>query len=99
MIEPMILIPLVENCFKHCDFETNENAFVRIFLKRKNDQLFFKTQNSKNITDIQKDEIGGVGVENIRQRLALHYPLRHQFKIENKKEVFEVEVVLSTVGN
>ena len=99
MIEPMILIPLVENCFKHCDFETNENAFVRIFLKRKNDQLFFKTQNSKNITDIQKDKIGGVGVENIRQRLALHYPLRHQFKIENKKEVFEVEVVLSTVGN
>jgi len=91
-IEPMILIPIVENCFKHCDFDTNERAFICIDLKVRNGQLFFKTVNSKDDRNQQKDRVGGVGLENIRKRLELRYQNKHELSINN--EAFRFEVVL-----
>lgn len=94
MIEPMILIPLVENCFKHCDFDTNESAFTRIILEIRNGSLIFKTQNSKNEIDTQKDTVGGVGLENIKRRLNMYYPNRHVFEIQNDSKFFAVNLSL-----
>lgn len=93
-IEPMMLIPLVENCFKHCDFDTNPAAFVKISLNVDQKRLVFTTCNSKNDSLRQKDQVGGVGLENIRQRLALKYPGRHQMTVDNQEEVFRVELRL-----
>jgi sensor histidine kinase YesM len=95
-IEPMILIPLVENCFKHCDFDTNENAFVKINLYIENKNLTFHTQNSKNEELQQKDKTGGVGLENIRKRLELLYGNQYSFVIRNEKDTFEVTLSLAT---
>lgn len=92
MMEPMILIPLVENCMKHCDFDTNDRAFVRITLKTAYGKLFFQTINSKSDNDLQKDKVGGVGLENIRKRLMLKYPERFSFEISDKKDTFEVRL-------
>lgn len=94
MVEPMILIPIVENCLKHCDFDTNESAFVRINLEVSAGALVFHTLNSKNEADQQKDEVGGVGLDNIRKRLTLKYPERHTFTINDKKDTFELQLVL-----
>ncbi|MEK7253581.1 MAG: histidine kinase [Bacteroidota bacterium] len=69
LVEPMILIPMVENCFKHCDFDTNPAAFAKIELTVEDNCLIFKTINTKNYADRQKDSTGGVGLENIRRRL------------------------------
>ncbi len=91
-IEPMILIPLVENCFKHCDFETNETAFTVIKLTISETALLFFTQNTFNKNDEQKDKIGGVGLQNIHRRLALRYPDKHEFKYDFKGNVFEVSL-------
>lgn len=93
-IEPMMLIPLVENCFKHCDFDTNDDAFVRIELEADDQRLRFLTVNSKNDQLQQKDKVGGVGLENIRQRLALKYPQRHSLRVENQDRTFSVEMQL-----
>ena len=90
-IEPMILIPLVENCFKHCDFESNENAFVKIESSLQNGQLVFKTTNSKNEGDQQKDGTGGVGLANIIKRLELKHPGNFKLEITDKKDTFETE--------
>lgn len=92
MIEPMILIPIVENCLKHCDFDTNSQAFVRIALKTQGGKLYFQTVNSKSDSDLQKDKVGGVGLENIRKRLMLKYPERFSFEINDKKDTFEVRL-------
>ncbi|MEL6867869.1 MAG: histidine kinase [Bacteroidota bacterium] len=94
MIEPMILIPLVENCLKHGDFNTNPNAFVAISLLAEKDHLWFKTHNSKNDADQQKDKTGGVGLQNIQKRLALKYPERHQFEQKAGETDFEVNLKL-----
>ncbi len=92
MIEPMILIPIVENCFKHCDFDTNEKAFVKIALNTTEKKVVFHTSNSKNDQNTQKDKVGGVGTENIQKRLELKYPDRHKLEIRDSGEVFEVDL-------
>jgi len=91
-IEPMILIPLVENCFKHCDFEENDEAFIEMNLVLAEDQLSFKTRNTYNPDDRQRDKTGGVGLENIRHRLSMKYPERHHIKIKSDHQIFEIDV-------
>lgn len=93
-IEPMILIPLVENCFKHCDLDTNPEAFVELLLNVEDDRLYFKTRNSKNDRQMQKDKTGGVGLDNIRRRLELKHPGKYQLKLENADAVFTVVLTL-----
>ena len=93
-IEPMILIPLVENCFKHCDFETNELAFTRLHLSVNENDLHFNAVNSKNDLNQQKDEIGGIGLDNIRKRMQLKYPNRHQLNIIDEENLFTVNLTL-----
>jgi two-component system, LytTR family, sensor kinase len=91
-LEPMILIPIVENCLKHCDFDTNEKAFARIELKADGDGLSFRTVNTRNEREVQKDMVGGVGLENIQKRLELKYPGRYRFSVKNLPDLFEVEL-------
>jgi LytS/YehU family sensor histidine kinase len=93
-IEPMILIPIVENCFKHCDFDSNEQAFVCIYLQLINGELHFKTVNSKDDRNQQKDRVGGVGLENIRKRLDLKYREKYALRIHNETDKFVVELDL-----
>jgi two-component system, LytTR family, sensor kinase len=93
-VEPMIFIPLVENCFKHCDFETNEKAFIEMVLKEENGHLFFTTRNTFDDSDVQKDKVGGVGLENIKQRLALRYKEHFDIRFGKKDNVFEVRLTI-----
>jgi sensor histidine kinase YesM len=93
-IEPMILIPLVENCFKHCDFDSNESAFTRIELLAEDKCFVFSTFNTKNNHNRQKDGVGGVGLENIRKRLELQYENRYELMIDHQKTTFFVKLTL-----
>lgn len=91
-IEPMILIPIVENCFKHCDFDTNEKAYVQLRLQTQKQLIAFTALNSYNPYEAQKDPQGGVGQENIRRRLELKYPDRHFFRIEKNTFTYLVHL-------
>lgn len=93
-LEPMLLIPLVENCCKHVDFELNEKAFIQLDLRVEQGWLHFLTCNSKNAQDTQKDKVGGVGLENLRQRLELLYPQAHRFSVKEEENSFEVNFSL-----
>jgi len=95
-IEPMILIPIVENCFKHCDFNENPYAFIEIRLHLEQDTLYFHTKNSKNDADKQKDQVGGVGLENIKKRLKLNNEQQYELNIEDRHNYFEVNLKLKT---
>jgi LytS/YehU family sensor histidine kinase len=93
-IEPMILIPLVENSCKHCDFDLNEHAFIVLDLELRADKLSFQTRNSRTLYDTQKDQAGGVGLGNIQKRLELKYPGTHTFQIEAQPTCFNVTLTL-----
>ncbi len=80
-IEPLLLLPFVENALKHGDLEANSTAFLRITLRNEPNSLVFMVENSFNPDDQQKDSTNsGVGLENVRQRLELNYPRRHRFE-------------------
>lgn len=89
-IAPMLLIPFVENAFKH-GISFNEPSFIRINLQVLENRLLFSVSNSvhsKKSKDTEQHK-GGIGLENVKQRLALLYPSRHDLVIrENPKEYF-----------
>lgn len=87
-IIPMVLIPIVENCFKHSDIEINENGYIRISIDILADKLVFKTTNTF-IENKQKDKVGGVGLTNIKKRLTLHYKENAVFRTFVHKNIFE----------
>ncbi len=93
-IEPMILIPLVENCFKHCDFDVNPQAYTQIVLKVEQDELYFHTYNTRDDNDLQKDATGGVGLKNIQKRLRLKYPDSHSLEIDKQLKSFRVDLYI-----
>ncbi len=75
-LEPMLLIPLVENCLKHSDLGQHPAAFVHLTLdvETVSNSLLFVTENTYEPHDHAKDDTPGVGLANIRRRLALTYP-------------------------
>ncbi len=95
-IEPLLFLPLVENALKHSDLDSRpDTAHLNILLHSEAQGLFFRVENSFDPANVQKDEVGGVGLENIRQRLALHYRGRHRFEARAEGEVFVAEMRLT----
>jgi len=97
LIEPMILIPIVENCFKHCNYETDDQAFIRLNMAVTQGYLHFTAINSKDDNDKQKDRVGGVGLENIKKRLQLKDEGDYKLKIKNDPHYFELHLSLKTI--
>ncbi|MCB0530749.1 MAG: histidine kinase [Saprospiraceae bacterium] len=92
-IEPVLLLPLVENALKHGDLDDNPGtSFLNIRLENTRELLAFTVENSFDPENRQKDSVGGVGLENIRRRLELHYPGRHRFSVQDEGTVFNVRV-------
>lgn len=73
LIEPVLLLPLVENALKHGDLDTNPGGYLHIALHSDAQRLVFRVENTFDPDNRQKDEAGGVGLANIRRRLELHY--------------------------
>ncbi len=87
-IEPLLLLPLVENALKHGDLEVQTAGYLHILLRKEAKRLVFRVENSFNPDDQQKDEVGGVGLDNIRRRLELNYPGQHRLEIRQEQERF-----------
>ncbi|MGZ3755723.1 MAG: sensor histidine kinase [Mucilaginibacter sp.] len=89
-IAPMLLIPFVENAFKH-GISLREPSHIKISLQTRGKELLFDVYNSihhKQGIDPEKDK-SGIGLENVKQRLLLLYPKRHDLVIrESAKEFF-----------
>src|SRR4029079_8991062 len=76
-IEPMLLIPFVENAFKH-GTGLIENAEIDIELKTRNDILYFTVRNKYNHEFVEeKDKTSGIGLSNVERRLNLLYAKNH----------------------
>lgn len=90
LISPMILIPFVENAFKH-GISLQSPSHIKITLQTSGQTLYFDVHNSihsKHNNDPEKLK-SGIGLQNVKQRLALIYPDQHELIIrENAKEFF-----------
>ena len=88
-IAPMIILPFVENCFKHGASEELQQGWVTVQIEATPDTVLIKVENSKAHTENNHNGTG-IGVQNVKRRLSLLYPNRHELKILDGKETFLV---------
>lgn len=87
-IAPMILIPFVENSFKHGNITKGELK-VSIQVEMNNNLLSFEIDNTSKAS---KEASTGIGLENIKKRLELLYPDRYKLIIQNQENIFKVKL-------
>ena len=98
-IAPMVLLPFVENAIKHGNIEKIKEAFMDISLQVTSELIHFKIENSIPKEDINKDKIGGIGIENVRKRLAIIYPNNHNLTIDTTANIFKVDLTIQPSKN
>ena len=95
IIEPMLLIPFVENAFKH-GVGMVIDPIIAIRLKISEKALSFSVKNKiAPETALEKDESSGIGLKNVQRRLELLYPKTHQLTVRNENGWFEVQLNLT----
>jgi two-component system, LytTR family, sensor kinase len=94
-IAPMLLIPFVENAFKH-GISLQGKSWIKIDLTRIDNVLFFEVKNSvhTNKGNLEKGK-SGIGLSNVKDRLKLQYPDKHLLKIDETENEFTVKLVLT----
>lgn len=88
-IAPLIILPFVENCFKHGASEELEHSWVKVAIERDNERLVIKVENNK-VSGNGHAKSEGIGIHNVKRRLDLLYPGRYDLKIINGEETFLV---------
>ena len=87
----MLLLPLVENAFKHGVANDHEDP-IKINIIANQKILHFSVSNKKSAAN--KDAIGGVGLNNVERRLQLLYPERYKLNIVNSSTHYTTELML-----
>lgn len=98
-IAPMLLIPFVENAFKH-GISLREESHIRVSLELKGSTLFFDVFNNKHLrseNDPEKNS-NGIGLLNVKQRLQLAYPGKHELVIRETIHDYFVHLVINLGG-
>jgi sensor histidine kinase YesM len=93
-IAPLLLLPLIENCFKHGASNMIEQPWLSLQITIENKQMFMKLLNGKAIGEGQQNQHRGIGIKNVRKRLELLYPGKHSFTISSEEEVFIINLKL-----
>ena len=93
-VAPMIFIPFIENALKHSHIEKRGAAFINIQIQATRAQIHLKVINSKPSQKIEKDAVGGIGLENVKKRLAILYPNSHKLKIEENDARFSIDLII-----
>ena len=94
-IDPMLLIPFVENAFKH-GTGFIENPKIDIELKAQNNILYFRVSNKYDPEMQQvKDKASGIGLSNVRRRLDLLHPGKYKLDISKENGVFSVSLQIN----
>ena len=94
-IEPMLLIPFVENAFKH-GTGLIENAHIDIELKAEKNILYFSVSNKYDPVSIEvKDKASGIGLVNVQRRLELLHPGKHKLDITKENSLFTVTLKIN----
>ena len=95
-IAPMLLIPFVENSFKHGLGKDRSNGFVKVLIVTHEDDLHFEIVNSKPSTGSEISQQagyqGGIGLINVKKRLNLLYPKQHALELISTETEFKVSL-------
>lgn len=90
MISPLLLIPLVENSFKHGASKMLEHPWVSLNITVDGEYLLLLMSNSRPEEAILPHHNGHIGLKNLKKRLQLLYPAAHELSIVNRADSYEV---------
>jgi len=95
-IAPLILLPFIENSFKHGANSGINNPVISILIKITDDKLHLKVENSKLTAEINKDHPNnsGIGMKNVKRRLDLLYKDAYTLDIEESANNFKIDLSL-----
>ncbi len=96
MVAPLVLIPFVENAFKHVSVHRDLDNWINVQLDLKGQDLEFVVENSieKDVVSDEAVKVGGLGLPNVKRRLDLLYPNKHNLKIEETEDKYKVSLKL-----
>lgn len=97
-IPPMILQPMIENCFKHSRIVDNPKAWIKITLLQDATGLLFTAENSKHVGSVlstKDDERTGIGLLNVKQRLEMLFGNQCSFKVLDDPERYKTILHIS----
>lgn len=97
-IEPLLLIPFVENAFKHISHFTGKKNMVKTSLDYSGDWFHFHVENTTDPGPAVKEQPGGIGLANVKRRLELLYPGNHELTISHSGGVYAVHLKLRIPG-
>jgi sensor histidine kinase YesM len=89
---PLLLLPFVENCFKHGTSNMLEKPWLNLTIELKDTRLVMKLMNGKAPVKEKEETKRGIGIGNVRQRLELLYKDQHDLQISEDEEVFVVDL-------
>lgn len=92
-IAPLLMITLLENAFKHGVRDTDKKSWIKMELRVDSQVIFFQVSNQILAADPTKLR-SGFGLDNLRKRLELSYPNRHDLKISQDSQIYTVQLTL-----
>lgn len=92
LVSPLLILPFIENCFKHGTSDMLEKPWINIQLNLQGQSMQLKIINGKAME--KKEQPGGIGIDNVRRRLQLLYPEKHQLNILEEEEVYIVNLTM-----
>ena len=94
MIEPFLFITFLENAFKHGVSTNATDAWVKAEIALTEDQCVYSVANSRLPAQVVQEEKSGIGLHNLRRRLELSYPGRHELRIRDEPGQYAVQLTL-----
>lgn len=94
-ISPLLLIPFVENAFKHVSRMPSEVGYVKIDLHKQGNVLQLEVENSNSEQPLHKQNASGLGLENIKKRLEILYPQKHELSIRETGTVYKTTLTIT----
>ena len=100
MIAPMLLQPIIENCFKYSRLETHPEGHVHVSIRQEGNSFCFEAENTvapnvlPKLSHEGEEKKSGIGQKNVQQRLMLHYGEDYSFDIEQDDDIYKVKIEL-----
>ena len=99
LIAPLLLIPFVENCFKHGSSRMLKYPWIRLKVFIKENTLYVNLSNSKPLQVASQNNGNGIGLKNVQKRLQILYPGQHELLIKATDEEFSVHMQVPLQSN
>jgi sensor histidine kinase YesM len=94
-IAPLVMLTFLENAFKHGVSDQETNCWIRVKLSISKEEIKYAVSN--RILKSKRNEKSGFGLENVRKRLQLSYPEKHNLSIATVDDVYSVDLTLQLI--